>query len=135
MKEKVIAFGTFDLLHKGHIHYLKDASSYGELYVVVARDKNVIKVKARKPIHNEIIRLCHVSKLPFVHEARLGFINDKYRIIEDIKPSTICLGYDQNISARQLKSELRKRKVKARIVRLKAYKPHIYKTSKLIHKT
>ncbi len=46
---RVIAFGTFDLLHYGHIKMLETAKELGgekgELVVVVARDESVLKIK------------------------------------------------------------------------------------------
>ncbi len=67
MKEKkVMTFGTFDLLHKGHVYFLKQASKYGKLVVVVARDKNVLKVKGKKPINSERKRLQNIKKIKFV---------------------------------------------------------------------
>ena len=51
---KVITFGTFDLLHIGHINILKNAKSLGdELIVGVSTDKFSIEKKNRKPIYNE----------------------------------------------------------------------------------
>ena len=39
---RVVAQGTFDLLHPGHLHYLEEAASMGdELRVIVARGDNV----------------------------------------------------------------------------------------------
>lgn len=132
MKEKkVMAFGTFDLLHKGHLYFLGKASNYGKLYVVIARDKTVRKIKGKKPQNNEKTRLGNISKLPFVCKAFLGSLHDRYKIIEKIMPQIICLGYDQKIAVAKLKSELRRRNINSKIIRLKAYKPSIYKTSKL----
>ena len=45
-----MVFGSFDLVHKGHVNFLKQAKKLGdELIVVVARDDNIEKVKKRKP--------------------------------------------------------------------------------------
>ncbi len=128
-KGKVMAFGTFDLLHKGHIHFLRTASKYGKLTVIVARDENVKRLKGEKPQNNEKIRLKNIARLPFVFKAIPGSLNNKYRAIERIKPDVICLGYDQKVSIPKLRNELKKRNVKARVIRLKAYKPRIYKSS------
>ncbi len=39
MNKKVMAFGSFDFLHPGHVHYLTRASKLGSyLIVVVARE-------------------------------------------------------------------------------------------------
>ena len=52
--KKVIAFGSFDILHKGHEAYLKEAKSYGDyLVVVVARDENILKFKGKNPRNDE----------------------------------------------------------------------------------
>ena len=48
--KKVICFGTFDILHLGHVNFFKQAKSLGdELVVVIARDVNV----KSKLVHNE----------------------------------------------------------------------------------
>jgi len=132
---KVLAFGTFDVLHKGHIYFLKKAKEKGNLLaVVVGRDRNVAKVKGKSPLNNEKKRLNKIKRLDFVDRALLGNLNDKYKIIEKIRPQIICLGYDQNSFTKNLKKELNKRKIKAKIIRLKSYKTHIYKSSKLNNK-
>ncbi len=125
-----MTFGCFDVLHKGHEHYFKEAKSYGDyLIVVVARDKNILMFKGRQPKHDENHRLRQVKKLDFVDEAVLGRENDTFKILEDYEPEVICLGYDQK--AERLEEELKRRNLKAKIVRAKSFKPEIYKSSKL----
>lgn len=127
-----MAFGTFDILHKGHIYFFKKAKEKGDfLIVVVARDKTVEAVKGKMPLNNEKKRLLEIRKLDFVDRAVLGYLTDRYKIIEKIKPSIICLGYDQNSFTANLRKELNKRKIKSKIIRLKPHKEHIYKSSKL----
>ena len=46
---RVLAFGTFDHLHPGHIAYLEYAKSKGDLFVIVARDVNVAHIKGSAP--------------------------------------------------------------------------------------
>jgi Glycerol-3-phosphate cytidylyltransferase (EC 2.7.7.39) len=59
---RVLATGTFDILHPGHLLYLEEARALGdELYVIVAREKN-IKHKP-KPIISENQRLKMISSL------------------------------------------------------------------------
>jgi FAD synthetase len=130
--KKVMAFGSFDVLHKGHEHYLKEAKGYGDyLVVVVAKDKNFVKFKGREPKNNENYRLEQVEKLDFVDEAVLGYGNI-FKILEEYNPDVICLGYDQKtIDEESLREELEKRNLKAEIVRAKPYKEDIYKSSKL----
>ena len=128
-----MAFGSFDILHEGHLHYLKEAKSYGDyLVVIVARDKNIEKFKGKKPRHNENQRLENIKKLDFVDKAVLGHKDDILEVLEEYKPNFICLGYDQKtIDEVKLKQELEKRNLKASVVRLKPYKENVYKSSKL----
>lgn len=133
--KKVMCTGTFDIIHKGHLYYLSQARRYGDkLIVVVARDKTSYKFKGRKPINNERKRLRAVSELKIVDKAVLGRHGNIFNIIEEIKPDVICLGYDQKITVKDLRKELKKRNIKAKVVRIKAYKPRIYKSSKIAAK-
>lgn len=123
---KVMAFGTFDLLHKGHLYYLQSAKQQGDfLIVVVARDKNVAKFKGKAPIEDETKRLANIKKLEFVDTAVLGSPDDMYSVIDKAAPDIVCLGYDQ----KSLNLELMRPSVK--IVRIDAYKPEKYKSSVL----
>ena len=130
--KKALAFGTFDIFHKGHEFYLKQAGKYGKLYVIVARDSTVKKVKGKYPLNNEKKRLKVIQDLDYVDKAYLGKEKDKYSIIEELKPDIIVLGYDQKSFTSDLKKELRKRGLNIRIIRIKkSFKPEIYKSSKL----
>ena len=132
MPKKVMVFGTFDILHKGHLNFFKQAKKHGDILIaVVARDKNVKKIKGKDPRNKEIKRLLNIALLKIVDFAVIGNIKDPYKIIEEYKPSVICLGYDQNSYTEKLEKELKKRKLRARIIKLKPYKEHIYKSSKM----
>ena len=122
--KKVMVFGTFDVLHKGHLNFFEQARKYGDyLIVVVARDKTVKKIKGNPPRNNEKQRLMRIKK--YANKSVLGYIRDKYKVIKNFKPDIICLGYDQKASLKEL------RKFKITIKRLKSYKPNKYKSSKL----
>ncbi len=134
LKNRVLVFGTFDLLHAGHLHFLCDAKALGsELWVVVARDQTVEKLKGQKPLNPEKKRLKFLQSLWLVDRAVLGldFFRDKYAIVKKINPSVIALGYDQGISETELRDELSKRRMLVKVVRMKPYKERIFKTSKL----
>ncbi|MCK5113124.1 MAG: FAD synthase, partial [Thermoplasmatales archaeon] len=117
-----MATGTFDLLHMGHIYYLKEAKKLGDtLSVVVARDSTVRKLK-HEPVNPEEIRLDLIKEVKVVDEAYLGYEDDMYAIVEEIKPDIIALGYDQIHDENTIKSELKKRNLVAKVVRLSEYK-------------
>ena len=118
---KVMATGTFDLLHMGHIYYLKEAKKLGDrLVVVVARDSTVRKLK-HEPITPEEMRLDLIKELKIVDEAVLGHKDDMYATVKEIKPDIIALGYDQVHDEKKIEQELKKRKPVARLVRLPKY--------------
>lgn len=130
--KKVMCAGTFDIIHPGHLYYLSEAKKYGDnLIVVVARDAASENFKKKKPMHNEKERLESVRMLKIVDEAVLGKEGDIFNIIEEIKPNVICLGYDQNVQKQQLEDELKKRGIKAEVIRIDSYMPNVYKSSKM----
>lgn len=119
---KVMATGTFDILHLGHIYFLKEAKKQGDtLTVVVATDKTVRKLK-HEPVNPEEIRLKLIKELKVVDEAYIGHEDDMYDIVKEIKPDVIALGYDQIHDKKTVEKELKKRKIKAKVVRLSEFK-------------
>lgn len=120
-------FGTFDTLHPGHTHMLKEAKEYGDyLVAVIARDKTILKVKHKKPIYNEKQRFANLKKLDIADKVILGRIGDKYAIINKEKPDIIALGYDQRTFVDELEDNIQDN---TQIVRLCPFKPHKYKSS------
>ena len=125
-------FGTFDGIHEGHLNLFKQAKSKGDyLIAVVGRDATVKKVKNRWPGLGEKERAKNLRKYSDIDKVLLGGKGDPFKIIKRIKPDIICLGYDQNSFTQDLKKEIEVRKIKVKIVRLRAYKPKIYHSSKL----
>lgn len=137
MNKKILVFGTFDGLHEGHKNFFKQAREFGEhLTVVVGRDSTVLKTKGKLPKFNEEDRLKTVKECELVTEARLGNQApvgeklDPYKVVEEIKPDIICLGYDQTFFADKLVEELPKRGLEhIEIKRLEAFEPEKYKSS------
>ncbi|MEM4472330.1 MAG: adenylyltransferase/cytidyltransferase family protein [Archaeoglobaceae archaeon] len=114
---RVVATGTFDIIHPGHIKFLEEAKKLGdELIVIVAREKNV-KHKP-KPVIPEEQRRRVVEAIKFVDKAILGDENDIFKPIMELKPDVIVLGYDQHFSEEWLREELRKRNLNCEVVRI-----------------
>ena len=123
MAKTVMAFGSFDILHPGHILYLRKASWLGNLLiVVVARDESIRKLKGRNPIFNQRERLEMVGSLSFVHKAVLGNKmdrpEDRFNIIKKYRPDVIALGYDQKPSVAVMKEWLEKKGIRSEVVRI-----------------
>lgn len=128
---RVVCFGTFDIFHKGHEYYLRQAKAFGELWVVVSLDETVLKVKGKQAKHSQSERLKTIDSLDFVDHAILGNSGDKYEILQTIKPDVICLGYDQVAFTDKLEGELKKRGLHAVVKRIDSYEPQVYKSSLL----
>ena len=126
----VLVFGTFDLLHPGHLHFLTQAKKHGDkLVVVVGRDKVVARIKGKAPVMHENDRLAMVKALGMVDAALLGHKDYQYQtLVKKLQPDTICLGYDQQETEGEIRARIGDT---IKIVRLKAYKPSIYKSSHL----
>jgi|SRR3989344_6954780 len=128
---KILVFGTFDGLHKGHRNFFKQAKKYGDyLVVVVGRDSTVQKTKNRLPKFSEQERLKAVQQDLHVSEARLGNEgNDPYKVIEEVNPDIICLGYDQTHFVDKLELKIKEMGLSIEVKRLKAFKPEKYHSS------
>jgi diphthine synthase len=124
-KNTIVITGSFDIIHPGHIHFFQQAKKQlpnADLIVVVARDSSIREFKDRDPILPEDHRLKVLRSLYLVDKAILGNEgSDKIKIIEEINPDLIVLGYDQWISEENLKKELTIRKLKAKVIRLEKF--------------
>lgn len=114
---RIVATGTFDIIHPGHLFYLEQSRALGdELYVIVAREQNV-KHKP-KPIIPEDQRLAMVLGLKPVDHAVLGDLTDTFRPIREIKPDIITIGFNQRFTPESLEAELKRQKLDIRVVRV-----------------
>jgi FAD synthetase len=130
--KKVMCFGTFDILHKGHEYYLKEAKKLGDcLVVIVALDETVATVKKHPSKNNQETRIKNLQQLGIADKVILGHSGDKLKVVEEEKPDIICFGYDQKAFTGHAKEELRKRGFNVEVVRLNAYYPDKYKSSLL----
>ena len=120
-----MATGTFDIIHPGHGYYLQQSKKLGgkdaKLVVVVARDATV-RARKRVPIVGEEQRLEVVRLLKPVDEAYLGSNTDMFQIVEKINPDIITIGADQNFDLELLSEELKKRGLKAKVVKITGYR-------------
>ena len=118
--KRVIATGTFDILHPGHVYFLSESRKLGdELWVIVSREKNV-KHKPR-PVVSEEQRLTMIQSLKCVDHAVLGDEDDMFKPIREIAPDIITLGYNQYFDENKLRTDLEKRGINAEVVRISAY--------------
>lgn len=95
-ENKVLVFGTFDGIHPGHIHFLKEAKKLGDLYISVSSNESALQRKGKHPIQNVKQRIEALEQLGVATKVSEGdkTLND-WTAIKEIKPSTIALGFDQ----------------------------------------
>jgi cytidyltransferase-like protein len=131
-KTRIMVFGTFDGLHKGHLNFFKQARKLSRnpfLIVSVARDVNVKKIKSQKPFFKEARRKSSISKNKLVNKVVLGGVKNHLPHILKERPSIIALGYDQSAYIKGLKQKLEAKGLAIKIFRLKPFHPQVYKSS------
>jgi cytidyltransferase-like protein len=84
-QKKVFVSGCFDILHSGHIAFLKEAAQFGDLYVGLGSDKTVYDLKGRKTVNSEDERLYMLESLACVNNVRINKGNGILDFLEDMK--------------------------------------------------
>ena len=84
-RKKVFVSGCFDILHSGHIAFLKEASQYGDLYVGLGSDKTVIDLKGLSTVNSEDERLYMLEVLSCVHKVKVNRGSGILDFLEDMK--------------------------------------------------
>lgn len=116
----VVAQGTFDLVHPGHVHYLRESAALGDrLVVIISRRANV--EHKDEPILGATQRRDVVEAFDAVDAARLGHPSDIFQPIETLEPDIITLGHDQHHDATAIEAELADRGLDSEVVRIGAY--------------
>ena len=120
-EKRVLVGGAFELIHPGHIFFLKEASKMGRVIVIVARDATILKTKKRPSIIPEKQRLEVVKGIKYVDEVYLGFEDfDLLRTIKRYKPDVILLGPDQDFLHEKLSEIVREKGICVKIVKLES---------------
>jgi len=130
VEKKIMVFGTFDGLHKGHLNFFQQARKLAQrsfLIVSIARDKNVNKIKGKYAYLNEKNRLALVKKCKLVDKVVLSGLKDHIPHIVNERPNILALGYDQKVYVKNLREDLKNKGILVKIKRLKPYKEKIYK--------
>ncbi len=121
--KRILAAGKFDILHLGHLAYLQQAKElageYGELVVVIALDSTILKERGAPPVFPQEQRRRLVEALDVVDQAVLGYeTTDHTRIVRDLKPDIIALGYDQHADIDALQEMFDRESINCTVARL-----------------
>jgi len=117
----VLAGGVFDIIHPGHISTLNTAKKLGDiLVVVVATDNTAIKMKKQKPLHTQDQRKELVNSLTMVDLCLIGHEGDIFETVNQVRPQTIALGYDQVHQEKFITEGCKKINLDAKVARLQS---------------
>lgn len=104
LSKKVFVTGCFDMLHSGHVAFLKEAAQFGNLFVCIGSDENVRKLKGRYPVTNQQERCYMLQALACVHDVKVNSgwgIIDFENEIEAIKPDIFIVNEDGHAPAKE----------------------------------
>lgn len=101
---KVFVSGVFDVLHSGHVEFLRTAATHGELYVSAGSDKTVMDLKRRRPIYSEKERQLLLQAIRYVKHAFIGsgsgmldFVDE----LEQVQPDVFIVNRDSHIPEKE----------------------------------
>jgi rfaE bifunctional protein nucleotidyltransferase chain/domain len=94
-KRIVFTNGCFDIIHVGHVRYLRDAKKLGELLVVgLNSDLSVSRLKPGRPINSENARAEVLAALEMVDYITIFSEDTPYALIKTLKPAVLVKGGD-----------------------------------------
>ncbi|MCX6704127.1 MAG: adenylyltransferase/cytidyltransferase family protein [Candidatus Woesebacteria bacterium] len=135
-KVKVLVGGAFDILHYGHIHFLKKAKALGDyLIVALESDKNIKRLKGEKrPIHGQSQRREMLESLRFVDQVIVlaDEMKDKdyAKLVKIVSPHVIAVTVGDPILSKKRKQA---KEIGAKIVEISKIKvPSTTQIAKLL---
>lgn len=100
-ENKTIVFtnGCFDILHVGHVRYLKESAKFGDVLVIgLNSDSSVRRLKGNsRPINNEMDRAELLSELGFVDYVVIFDEDTPEKLLDEIKPNIYTKGADYTL--------------------------------------
>ena len=121
---RVLLFGTFDHLHPGHKFVIREAMKRGTVSVVVARDRNVERIKGRPSLQREDERVQAIKEAFPNVDVLPGDSENFLAPVRSITPDLILLGYDQTLPPDVTEADF-----SCPVERLPAYRAGIFKSS------
>jgi cytidyltransferase-related domain len=97
IKKKVFVSGCFDMLHSGHVAFLKEAAEYGDVHIGLGSDKTLRELKGREPVNSEDERAYMLGALSCVKSVTLnkgGGYLDFLGTLKELKPDIFIVNED-----------------------------------------
>ena len=98
-KKLVFTNGCFDILHRGHVTYLAQASDMGDVLLVgLNTDASVRRLKGEsRPVNDEQARALVLAALQFVDAVVLFDEDTPYELIRSVQPDILVKGNDYRV--------------------------------------
>jgi cytidyltransferase-like protein len=102
-KKKVFVSGCFDMLHSGHVRFLEEAATYGDVYVGIGSDRTVKELKGRYPVNTQEERKYMLEALRHVRACYIssgGGVMDFLKEFHRVSPDVFVVNEDGNSPAK-----------------------------------
>ena len=98
-KKVVFTNGCFDILHRGHVTYLNEAKSLGDILVIgLNSDASVKRLKGEsRPVNDEQDRKFVLENLKAVDYVFIFEEDTPYNLISSLKPNCLVKGGDWKV--------------------------------------
>ncbi|HAK89746.1 MAG TPA: D-glycero-beta-D-manno-heptose 1-phosphate adenylyltransferase [Nitrospiraceae bacterium] len=94
-KKIVFTNGCFDIIHIGHVRYLKDAKKLGNVLIIgLNSDSSVAGIKPGRPINKESHRAEVLASLHMVDYVTIFSEDTPYELIKFLEPDVLVKGGD-----------------------------------------
>jgi glycerol-3-phosphate cytidylyltransferase len=92
---RIVTAGTFDLIHSGHVNFLRECAQFGEVIVVLNTDKFIERYKGKPPVMTYEERYQVLSELRSVTEVFPNWANENCAtVVDDLCPDVLAIGSD-----------------------------------------
>ena len=95
--KKVFVSGCFDMMHSGHVAFLNEAASYGDVYVALGSDQTINELKGRETINSEQERKYMLENLKSVKKCIINSgsgILDFIPTLDKVNPDIFVVNED-----------------------------------------
>jgi len=102
-KKKVFVSGCFDMLHSGHVRFLEEAATHGDVYVALGSDQTVRELKGRAPVNTQSERKYMLEALRHVKACLISSGSGLMNFVAElkrVKPDIFLVNEDGNTLAK-----------------------------------
>jgi rfaE bifunctional protein nucleotidyltransferase chain/domain len=93
-KRVVLCHGAFDLIHAGHIRYLKSAREEGDVLLVTVTADEFINKGPERPVFSQDLRAENLGYLTFVDFVAVNNASTAVNVLSEVKPHAYVKGPD-----------------------------------------